>query len=74
MALSISLQNFDTLPDSANIRMSDLPMLYGMSESSIRRRIKAGTIPMPNAKENHSSSRITTYNVGKIRQSLASSR
>ena len=74
MALSTAIQNFDSLPDSANVRMADLLVLFAMSESSIRRRIKAGTFPEANPKDEKSTTRIAAYNVGKVRQALTSSR
>lgn len=74
MTLSISIQNFEKLPDSANIRMADLLVLFAMSESSIRRRIKAGTFPEANPKDENSATRIAAYNVGKVRQALANPR
>lgn len=59
--------NFDSLPDSAYIRIKDLQVLLAMSESTIRRRIQAGIIP----KAKNLSTRVAAYNVGEVRQALA---
>lgn len=62
-----NIENFDSLPDSAYIRIKDLQVLLAMSESTIRRRIQAGLIP----KAKNLSTRVAAYNVGEVRQALA---
>jgi len=42
-----ALQNFDQLPDSANIRLPIVMRLYGISSASVWRGVKSGIIPKP---------------------------
>ena len=67
MTVLKAVENFDSLPDSAYIRIKDLEVLLAMSESTIRRRIQAGQIP----KAKNLSTRVAAYNVGEVRQALA---
>lgn len=62
-----SLRHFDALPDSANVRQPVLEGLYGVSAATIWRRVQAGTIPKPRKQ----SARVTSWNVGLLRQALA---
>lgn len=65
-----ALKNFDQLPDSANVRVPVIKGLYSCSAATVWRRVKNGSIPAP---QKHSE-RITTWNVGQLRQSLAKGR
>lgn len=63
-----ALANFDQLPNSAYIRLPVLMRLYGISAASCWRGIQRGTIP----KGRKLSERCTAWNVGLVRESLAS--
>lgn len=62
-----SLQNFDSLPDSANVRQPVVEALYGCSAATVWRMVKRGTMPAPRKL----SERVTAWNVGKLRKALA---
>jgi predicted DNA-binding transcriptional regulator AlpA len=62
-----ALRNFDTLPDSANVRVNIVAALYGCSVSTVWRMARQGKIPAPKKK----SDRVTTFNVGELRKALA---
>ena len=62
-----ALVNFDSMPDSAFIRLPVLKALYGVSSATIWRGVKNQTIPAP-AKL---SERCTAWNVGLVRAALA---
>lgn len=62
-----ALLNFDSLPDSANVRQPVVKALFACSASTIWRRVKAGTLPAPRKL----SERVTAWNVGEIRQALS---
>ncbi len=61
------LVNFDSMPDSAFIRLPVLKALYGVSSATIWRNVKNGAIPSPSKL----SERCTAWNVGAIRADLA---
>jgi hypothetical protein len=61
-----ALENFDLLPDWANVRMPVVMGLYGISAASVWRGVKAGRIPKPRKL----SPRTTTWNVGQLRRGL----
>lgn len=63
-----ALKNFDSLPDSANVRLPVVRVLYGCSSATIWRRVKLGAIPSPRKL----SERITAWNVGDLRKALGS--
>ena len=42
-----ALANFDSLPDSANVRLPIVMRLYGISSASVWRGVKSGNIPKP---------------------------
>jgi predicted DNA-binding transcriptional regulator AlpA len=63
-----ALKNFDSLPDSANVRLPVVRTLYGCSSATIWRMVKLGTIPTPRKL----SERITAWNVGDLRKALGS--
>lgn len=61
------LINFDSLPNSAYIRLPVLKALYGVSSATIWRGVKTGAIPKPSKL----SERCTAWNVGQVRAALA---
>lgn len=62
-----ALVNFDDLPDSAHVRLPVMTGLYGVSEASIWRGVKRGSIPQPIKL----SERCTCWNVGQVRAAMA---
>lgn len=62
-----ALINFDSMPDSAYIRLPVLKALYGVSSATIWRCVKNQTIPSPVKL----TERTTAWNVGQIRAALA---
>lgn len=73
----VSAANFDTLPDSAFIRESQLvqspkrphtPAPLPFSAPTLWRKVKAGTFPAPIKL----SDRVTAWNVGSVRAWIAS--
>lgn len=62
-----ALRNFDTLPDSANVRIKIVAALLGCSVSTAWRMVRQGKIPAPRKM----SDRVTTFNVGELRKALA---
>ena len=65
--MSDPLKNFDTLPDSAHVKLPALMALYAASPSTIRRYVIIGRIPKPVTHFN----RAVCWNVGELRRSLA---
>lgn len=63
-----SLTNFDTLPDSAYIRLPVVKALFGISSASVWRAVKSGAVPKPHK----ITERTTAWLVSDIRASLAS--
>lgn len=66
-AIPSALANFDSMPDSAYIRLPIIKALYGVSSATIWRGCKNGTIPKPKKL----TERTTAWNVGQIRAALA---
>ena len=62
-----SLSNFDSLPNSANVRLPVVAALFACSGVTVWRRVKAGTLPKPRKL----GTRVTAWNVGELRQALA---
>ena len=62
-----ALENFDRLPNSANVAQPVVEGLYGISGPTLWRRVKDGTIPKPRKL----SPRCTRWSVGEIRAALA---
>lgn len=62
-----ALVNFDSMPDSAYIRLNVMKGLFGVSAASIWRGCKNGTIPKPIKL----TERCTAWNVGQVRAALA---
>ncbi|MCX7178662.1 MAG: AlpA family phage regulatory protein [Proteobacteria bacterium] len=66
-AIPDALKNFDSLPDSANVRQPVVQALVGCSASTVWRMVKRGTLPAPRKL----SERISGFNVGELRKALA---
>lgn len=67
-AIPAELQHFDSLPDSAHVRLPVVRGLYGgCSASAIWRNVKTGAIPAPHKL----TSNIAGWNVGELRQALS---
>ena len=62
-----SLRDFDSLPDSAYVRQPVVEALFSCSSATVWRRVKDGRIPKPRK----FSERVTTWNVGALRKTLA---
>lgn len=62
-----ALKNFDSLPDSANVREPVVCALYGFSHGTLWNYAKLGIIPAPRK----IGPRVTVWNVGELRRSLA---
>jgi predicted DNA-binding transcriptional regulator AlpA len=62
-----ALENFDRLPDAANVRQPIVEALYACSSASVWRGVKSGRIPPPRKL----SPRVTAWNVGALRRSLS---
>lgn len=60
--LPAALKNFDSLPDSAEVRLPVVCALYGCSPATVWRRVKAKKIPHPIRRD-----AITSWQVGAIR-------
>lgn len=66
-AIPDALKNFDSLPDSADVRLPVVTALYSCSAATVWRNIKRGLIPAP---RKHSP-RVTSWNVGELRKARA---
>lgn len=66
-SIPTALVNWESMPDSAFVRLSVMQGLYGVSAASIWRGVKRGSIPKPIKL----SERCTCWNVGAIRAALA---
>jgi predicted DNA-binding transcriptional regulator AlpA len=62
-----ALKNFDSLPDSASVRVDVVAPLFGFSVATAWRKAKAGKLPSPRK----ISDRVTVWNVGELRAALA---
>ena len=60
------LKAFDSLPQSANVRLPVVMALYGISSASVWRNVKNGNIPKPRKL----TTRTTVWNVGELRADL----
>ena len=66
-AIPDALKNFDSLPDSANVRQPVVQGLVGCSHATIWRMVKKGSLPAPRKL----SERVTAWNVGDLRKALS---
>ncbi|WP_432432129.1 helix-turn-helix transcriptional regulator [Candidatus Accumulibacter phosphatis] len=62
-----ALKNFDSLPDSASVRLPVVKALKACSAATVWRMVKRGDLPAPRK----ISERITAWNVGELRKALA---
>jgi prophage regulatory protein len=61
-----SLTNFETLPDSAHVRLKTVCHLYAISPATVWRNVKNGNIPKPHKL----TARTTVWNVAELRVAL----
>lgn len=66
-AVPARLQQFDSLPDSAHVQLRVVAALVGVSDATVWRMVKRGSLPAPKKV----SARATRWNVGELRQTLA---
>lgn len=66
-ALPDPLKFFDSLPESAHVRLPVVQALYGCSPATVWRRVKSGEMPKPRK----FSSRVSCWNVGELRVALS---
>jgi predicted DNA-binding transcriptional regulator AlpA len=62
------IREFDSLPNSARVDVKCVAVLYGMTESTIYRKLKKGLIPQPVRNDG-----CTRWRVGDLRQHLQAS-
>ena len=62
-----ALRNFDSLPDSANVRLPVVAALFACAGATVWRRVSAGTLPAPRKL----GARVTAWNVGDLRRALS---
>lgn len=63
-----ALANFDSLPDSAHVRLPIVCAWTGLAPATIYRRIKGGTLPEP---KKVGGGRASSWQVGELRRSIA---
>lgn len=61
------LKQFDSLPDSAHVQLRTVAAVMGVSESTVLRMVKRGTLPAPKKL----SARSNRWNVGALRRAIA---
>ena len=66
-AIPDALTNYDSVPDSAHVRLPVVQALVGCSSATVWRMVKRGTLPAPRKL----SERVTAWNVGDLRKALA---
>ncbi|MBL8366362.1 MAG: AlpA family phage regulatory protein [Candidatus Accumulibacter sp.] len=66
-AIPDALRHFDSLPDSASVRLPVVAALVGCSTATVWRMVKRGTLPTPRQR----GLRITAWSVGELRKALA---
>ena len=66
-AIPNALANFDSLPDSANVRQPIVQGLFAISSATVWRWVAKGTLPAPRKL----SERVSAWNVGDLRKALA---
>lgn len=65
--MNANVRDFDSLPDSALIRMSAVTALFSLSPATIYRRVADKTFPQPK----HLGVRAVRWRVGDLRVALA---
>ena len=66
LPISVALQHFDQLPDSAGVRLDVVAGLEGVSNPTVWRWSRHGKLPAP---DKHCG--VATWNVGKLRRARA---
>ena len=66
ITINTALRDFDSLPDSAMVRLSTVTALYGCSKATIWRLVKNKRLNTYKLSE-----RCTTFNVGELKKALA---
>ncbi len=66
-AIPDALTNYESLPESAHVRLPVVQALVGCSSATVWRMVKRGTLPAPRKL----SERVTAWNVGDLRKALA---
>lgn len=61
------LEEFDKLPNAAHVRLPVVMALYACSAASVWRYVQKGIVPAPH----HFGLRISAWNVGELKSSLA---
>lgn len=61
-----ALQNFDTLPTAANVRLPVVCALFACSPATVWRMVKSCALPAPRK----FSGGVTAWNVGELRKAL----
>lgn len=61
-----ALRNFDSLPNSAYVRLPVVAALYACAPATVWRRVQAKAIPAPRKL----GERVTAWNVGDLRKAL----
>jgi len=64
--LNVALSSFDSLPDSARVRVPIVAALHGVSVVTAWRWARDGRIPAPSKRGG-----VTSWNVGELRRSLS---
>lgn len=67
-AIPYALKNFDSLPDSANVRQPVVQALFACSHATVWRMVKRGTLPAPKKLSDN----VTAWSVGDLRKALSS--
>lgn len=67
-SLPDALRHFDTLPNTANVRLPVVRALLGCSPATVWRMVQRGDLPAPRKL----TKQVTAWNVGELRKFLAS--
>lgn len=62
-----ALANFDSLPDSANVRIKVVTALYGVGSATVWRWVQSGRLPKPRKIGPNT----TAWRVGELRRAAA---